>query len=71
MGIKSFAKMRPHLESFPVDFKANLNLEGKGMWEWEESVFMLSQKGLPVTKKTGSEALRASLDCQHFLQNAF
>lgn len=69
MGIKAFAKRRPHLKSFTVDFKANLNLEGKGMWGECSGLFMLSKKGLPVAKKTGSEALKASLGCQHFLCN--
>lgn len=69
MGIKAFAKMRPHLESFAVDFKANLNLEGKGTWGESWGLFMLHKKGLPVAKKTGSKALKASVGCQHFLCN--
>lgn len=69
MGIKASAKERPHLESFAVDFKANLNLEGKGTWRQCSGLFMLSKKGLPVAKKTGSEGLQASLGCQHFLCN--
>lgn len=55
MGIEAFSKMRPHLKSIAVDFKANLNLKGKSMWGECPSLFMLSKKGLPVPKKTGSE----------------